>query len=141
MEYPLYNLNDKEFAELANMICSHIFGLGIINFSEGKDGGQDGKFTGTANNYPSKSSPWKGKFVIQSKHTSKVNASCSDSDFHTILKKEFPKISELVKKDELDNYMVFTNRKLTALQDLKIKDEILSYLSEKKLPTINCQVF
>jgi hypothetical protein len=52
-----------------------------------------------------------------------------------------PKIEELVKQGKLDNYLVFTNRKLTSQQDMSIKDTITSYLSGKKLPKINCQVF
>ena len=88
MRYPLYNLDDKEFEQLVALICEHILGIGTIVFADGKDGGRDAKFTGKANKYPSEREPWSGKFIIQAKHTSKPVASCSDSNFQTILKKK-----------------------------------------------------
>ena len=56
-------------------------------FSVGTDGGKDARFTGKANKYPSESKQWEGKIIIQAKHTQRPNASCSDSDFQTIIKK------------------------------------------------------
>lgn len=126
LRYPIYNLNDKEFEDLVVLICEKILGTGTINFSEGKDGGRDAKFTGTANKFPSDKEPWKGKFIIQAKHTTKPTASCSDSEFHTILKKEIPKINELKKLSCVDYYLLFTNRRLPGIGDKKIED----FLSE-----------
>ncbi|NQT58531.1 MAG: hypothetical protein HQ557_06070 [Bacteroidetes bacterium] len=126
MNYPLYNLNDTEFEELVGLVCSKILGTGIIIFSQGKDGGRDGKFTGMANNFPSSSSPWCGKFIIQAKHTTKPNSSCTDSDFITILKKELKSIIELKEAKKVEYYLLFTNRKLSGLQDSKIEDFIKS---------------
>ena len=127
IKYPLHNLHDKEFENLVALICEKILGLGTIVFSEGTDGGRDAKFTGKANKFPSESSPWDGKFIIQAKHTTKPEASCSESDFNTLLKKELPKIKELKNKKKLDFYLLFTNRKLSGIQDPKIED----FLSEK----------
>ena len=45
-----------------------------------------------ANNFPSNASPWKGKFIIQAKHTTNMLASCSDSEFNTLLKKELESV-------------------------------------------------
>ena len=67
MDYHLYNLNPAEFENLVNTICQEILGTGVVTFSEGKDGGRDGKFTGTAQAYPSLNKPWSGKFIIQAK--------------------------------------------------------------------------
>ena len=89
-KYPLHNLNDKDFEDLSALICKKILGTGTVVFSTGKDGGRDAKFTGKANNFPSEEPPWDGKFIIQAKHTTNPIASCSDSEFQTILKKELP---------------------------------------------------
>ena len=124
MKYPLENLpSDKEFEDLVALICERILGIGTIVFSFGKDGGKDAKFIGTANKFPSETSPWKGKIIIQAKHTLRPNASCSDSDFKTILKKEvIPSIKKLSDNKEIDYYLLFTNRKLSGIQDRKIED-------------------
>ena len=124
LKYPLYNLNDEDFEKLSALICEQILGAGTIVFSSGKDGGRDAKFTGKADNFPSKSEPWDGRFIIQAKHTTKPVASCSDRKFKTILKDELPKLRELKKQSKIDFYLVFTNRKLSGLQDPKIENLI-----------------
>ena len=124
LKYPLYNLNDEDFEKLSALICEQILGAGTIVFSSGKDGGRDAKFTGKADNFPSKSEPWDGRFIIQAKHTTKPVASCSDSKFKTILKDELPKLRELKKQSKIDFYLVFTNRKLSGLQGPKIENLI-----------------
>jgi len=114
-DYHLYELPTQEFETLVIHICQKLLGIGTINFSEGPDGGRDGKFEGTSDQYPSAASPWSGKFIIQAKKKGNPNASCSDADFKTqILDKEIPKIQKLKQDGEIDNYLIFTNRKLTA---------------------------
>lgn len=123
MKYPLENLTDNEFENLVALICSEILGTGTVIFSVGKDGGKDARFNGKANNFPSKSEPWNGKVIIQAKHTQRPDASCSDSDFQSILKKSvIPAINKLKGNNEIDNYLLFTNRKLSGIQDAKIED-------------------
>lgn len=123
MKYPLENLTDTEFENLVALICSEILGTGSVVFSVGKDGGKDARFNGKANNFPSKSEPWKGKIIIQAKHTQRPDASCSDSDFQSILKKSvIPAINKLKGNNEIDYYLLFTNRKLSGIQDAKIED-------------------
>ena len=124
MRYPLYDLSWQEFENIVISICEEILGTGTIKFADGKDGGRDAKFTGTANNFPSSASPWNGKFIIQAKHTTNMIASCSDSEFNTLLKKEVENIKKLKDDYKIDNYIMFTNRKLTGLQDPKIEDFI-----------------
>jgi hypothetical protein len=124
VKYPLYNLDDEGFADLVAIICEDILGFGTIVFTKAKDGGRDAKFAGTANEIPSKADPWAGKFIIQAKHTIKPMASCSDADFQRILRNELPKIKTLKKDDKIDYYLIFSNRKLTGLQDPKIEDLI-----------------
>jgi hypothetical protein len=123
MKYPLENLTDTEFENLVALICSEILGIGTVIFTDGKDGGRDAKFYGKANNFPSKSKPWDGKIVIQAKHTDKINASCSDSPFQTILKNSvIPVINKLKTDKKIEYYLLFTNRKLSGIQDAKIED-------------------
>lgn len=124
VKYPLYNLDDEGFADLVAIICEDILGFGTIVFTKAKDGGRDAKFAGTANEIPSKADPWSGKFIIQAKHTIKPTASCSDADFQRILRNELPKIKALKKDGKIDYYLIFSNRKLTGLQDPKIEDLI-----------------
>ena len=116
MDYRLELLHADDFEGLVNTICQKILGTGAITFAAGKDGGRDGKFTGTANHYPSEKAPWEGKFIIQAKHTANSMASCSDSDFEILVNKEILKIIKLKAAGDIDNYILFCNRKYTGLK-------------------------
>lgn len=121
--YPLHDLNADDFENLVTLICSKIFGEAVVPFANGTDGGRDGRFHGKANCFPSENKSWEGKTVIQAKHTSKENASCSDSEFKKILKSEvLPSIERLKGVNKIDNYILFINRKLTGKTDEKIED-------------------
>jgi len=123
--YPLHYLNEQEFENLSILICNKILGTATILFAKGKDGGKDGRFTGKANCFPSETQHWDGTTIIQAKHTTKENASCSDSNFQTRLKKEvLPAIKKLKQNNEIDNYLLFTNCKLTGVQDSRIESII-----------------
>lgn len=124
IKYPLHYQNEDDFENLVTLICKKILGEGVIPFAKGRDGGKDGRFTGTANCFPSENGPWKGKIIIQAKHTEKIQASCSDSDFSTIVEGEIEKIKRLKSKGEIDYYLLFTNRKLTGGADSKIVKRI-----------------
>lgn len=125
MDYRLENLSEDDFEQLINVLCQKKLGIGTVSFSKGKDGGRDGRFEGTANEYPSKTNFWSGKFIIQSKHTSDYNASCSDKPFFgnqtSLINGETEKIKELKLKNEIDNYLLFTNRKETENRENAIK--------------------
>ena len=127
MDYRLELLDEDTFEKLVNRICQNILGMGVVSFTPGKDGGKDGKFTGQANKYPSEVKFWNGKFIIQAKHTSNPIASCSDSEFTSIIDKEIIKVKKLKDGGEIDCYLIFTNRKFTGIKgdDLvkKIKNE------------------
>ncbi|MBR5983983.1 MAG: hypothetical protein IK025_09755 [Bacteroidales bacterium] len=125
MKYPLYDQNENDFENLVTLICKKILGEGVIPFAKGRDGGKDGRFSGTANCFPSKNSPWKGNIIIQAKHTDKIQASCSDYDFKTkIVGDEIEKIKKLKSNGEIDYYLLFTNRKLPGDADSKIVNRI-----------------
>jgi hypothetical protein len=124
MDYRLDLLHEDEFENLINRICQRVLGTGVISFSKGKDSGRDGKFTGTAQNFPSAINPWAGKFVIQTKHTNNPIASCSDNDFKTIVNNEIEKIKKLKQKNEVDCYLLFTNRKYSGVKGTQLLSKI-----------------
>jgi len=126
-DYHLHELGTSDFQDLTIHICNNILGIGTINFSEGKDGGRDGVFDGTAQKHPSTTDPWKGKFIIQAKRTQNPMASCSDAEFGVVIGKELPKIKKLVKAGQLENYLIFTNRKLSGIEHPKI----IKYIKDK----------
>ena len=124
MDYRLELLHEDNFENLVNRICQKVLGTGVISFSKGKDGGRDGKFTGTSQNFPSATAPWVGKFIIQAKHTDNPIASCSDSDFKTIVDKEIKKIKKLKQGNEVDCYLLFTNRKYSGVKGEQLLSKI-----------------
>lgn len=117
-QFPYENLSDEEFEDLVIRMGKDILGIGCKTFSVGKDGAKDSWFIGTAVNFPSTSSPWKGTFNIQAKHTKAHNSSCSDNDFSvnqsSVLSKEIARLKEIMKTTPFDNYIIFTNRKLSG---------------------------
>jgi hypothetical protein len=121
MDYRLENLSSDDFEELVNQLCQSVLGMGTVRFSKGKDGGRDGRFEGTAQSYPSAAEPWQGKFIIQAKHTSSHQASCSDSAFFgqqkSLVNTEIEKVKRLCANGEVENYLLFTNRKETSSRD------------------------
>jgi len=123
-DFQVYSLSPSEFENLIIDICRYVLGIGTINFSEGPDGGRDGRFEGIAQNFPSRSSPWSGKFIIQAKVNHNPIASCSDHKFMKELEKEIQKIKPLISKDNLDYYLYFTSRKLSANKESELIDKI-----------------
>ena len=135
MDYRLENLSDDDFEQLVNMLCQKVLGTGNVSFTKGRDGGRDGRFTGTSNNYPSISKPWSGGFIIQAKHTNDYKASCSDNPFFgnksSVINGEIENIKVFVANGEIDNYLLFTNRKETesrekAVQHIKSETSLTS---------------
>lgn len=126
MDYRLERLDNSTFEDLVNTICQKILGTGVISFSPGKDGGRDGKFFGTAQNFPDNIKPWSGKFIIQAKHTNNPIASCSDSDFEKIVKDEIIKIKKLKDAGDIDCYLLFTNRKYTGVKGEELLKKIIT---------------
>lgn len=117
-QFPYENLSDEEFETLVIRICKEILGIGCKTFSIGKDGAKDSWFVGTAENYPSRVTPWVGTFNIQAKHTKVYDASCSDNEFSvnktSVLDKEIIRLNEIKETNPFDNYLIFTNRKLSG---------------------------
>jgi hypothetical protein len=122
--FAFYDLSNEEFEDLVGHICSEILGTGTIVFATGSDGGRDATFEGCAQKFPSSNSPLSGKFVVQAKHTNNPVASCSDRSFARLIDFEKPKVMRLVINNELDHYLVFTNRKKPADKTIAKEKEL-----------------
>lgn len=120
MKYAYEDLSNEQFENLVVLICQELFGIAVQGFAKGPDGGRDAKFVGTANVFPSTSSPWKGTSIIQAKHSNGFNRSFSETDFYspntddTILGEEIQRVKALKSAEQLDNYILFSNRRLSA---------------------------
>jgi len=130
MKYAYEDLGDAKFEELVLHLCYELFGFGVQGFATGPDGGRDALFIGDAEKYPSATAPWKGTTIIQAKHTLGHGKSFSENDFYSansnssIIAKEIPRIKKLRQSGELDHYILFANRKLTAGANKKITEAI-----------------
>ncbi len=134
MEIIHHKLSPQQFEELVVLICQKVLGIATANFSQGPDGGRDASFSGRADHIPSNSNPWDGKFVIQAKHFSEPNVSCTGSRFKSRLKKEVTgPLKKLVDKGELDYYLLFTNARLSAGTYANLTDFIDTELKIKNL--------
>jgi len=132
MKFAYEDLSDDQFENLIVFLCKRLLGTSVQGFAKGPDGGRDAKFVGTAELYPSKAEPWSGITIIQAKHTNGYNRSYSESDFYsttrdnTVLGKEIPRIIKLRANKQIDNYMLFANRRLAG----NAESEIRAYISK-----------
>jgi hypothetical protein len=129
MKYNYSELSYTQFEHVVTHICYKLFGIGTSTFADGRDGGRDARFDAIANIYPSERKPWSGLTIIQAKHTSGFNKKFSDDDFFnnktSQINKEIPKICTLIQEDSLQNYILFSNRKLSA----NYNEDILNHIS------------
>jgi hypothetical protein len=125
-DFRLYQYEEGQFEAFITKLCIRWLGEGVVAFAPGKDGGRDGRFEGTAQEFPSTADPISGKCILQAKHTANPVASCSDGDFDRIIENEKPRIGALVKNREVDHYLLFTNRKLTANRDAELRAALLT---------------
>jgi len=130
MKYAYEDLSDDQFETLVVLVCQRLLGISVQGFAKGPDGGRDARFTGVAELHPSTASPWADTTIIQAKHTNGHNRNFSEKDFYseqsnnTVIGKELDRIKALREANELDHYILFANRRLTALADTEIKKHI-----------------
>ena len=130
MKYAYEDLSEDQFEQLVVLLCRHLLGMGVQGFAKGVDGGRDAKFIGVAQLLPSKAAPWNGTVIVQAKHTYGYSRSCSEGNFfnrnsvNTVIGKEVPRIRKLRDGEQLDHYMLFTNRKLTGNAESEIRAHI-----------------
>lgn len=126
-DYRLHELNTAEFERLAVRISVRWLGDAVTPFAPGKDGGRDGKFHGKANSFPSSAHPLEGHCVLQAKHVSEADRSCSEADFSKQLNVEMPKIKRLISEGICDHYILFSNRRYSAGIDEKLIKSIIAW--------------
>ena len=130
MKYPYEDMSSQQFERLIIFLCQNLLGISVQGFSDGPDGGRDAKFIGTAELHPSKALPWVGTVIIQAKHTNGYNKSFSEPDFYSrtgsgnTLSDEIVRIKKLREKNDLDHYMLFSNRRLAANTENEIRNHI-----------------
>jgi hypothetical protein len=117
MSYPYEDLSHDQFEDLVVHAMRKLFGEGVQGFATGPDGGRDARFDGKAERFPSASGPWKGITVGQAKHTNDTNRHFSDSSFggaavSSVISEEIVRLKKLVSDGELENYILFANRRL-----------------------------
>lgn len=117
MGYRFEDLDDSAFERVAVQCMRKLFGPGVQGFAPGADGGRDARFQGTAERFPSAASPWSGLVVGQAKHTAAINAHFGEKSFSSdadssVLSEEIDRLKKLKAKDELDYYILFSNRRL-----------------------------
>ncbi|MGG0418597.1 hypothetical protein ABEY52_21475 [Priestia aryabhattai] len=121
-KYNLHLLGWKAFENLSCNVMQHTLGVTYTPFSEGKDGGRDGYFEGEGNLKNTTNKVLSGKFVFQCKHTTNPEESMTFS----VIEDEIKKVKKLVTKNKINHYIIFTNRRLSAGNDLKIREEFLN---------------
>jgi hypothetical protein len=117
--YNLHRLGWTAFEDVCMQIMRVVLGETCARFRPGPDGGRDGWFQGVAAGYLVNQANLSGAFVIQCKHTSLAHAPLDVAD----LKKEIGKVRSLAAKVPC-NYVLMTNRQVTALAEDKIRTEI-----------------
>ncbi|MGM0588697.1 MAG: ABC-three component system protein [Bacteroidota bacterium] len=131
MRYNYHDLYNHQFEDLVVAICKYYLGMGVQEFSTGPDGGRDAKFVGTANAHTSKSNPLSGQFIIQAKHTENPVAKVSDKDFSSnrddsVIEKEKKRLKKLIAQNEVEHYIMFTNRREGANKIVELQDDLES---------------
>ncbi|MDC6407350.1 restriction endonuclease [Xylella fastidiosa subsp. multiplex] len=146
MKFAYEDLSESQFEVLIALLCQRLLGISVQSFSKGPDGGRDAKFIGTAQLHPSEAAPWRGTVIIQAKHSNGIGRKFSEHDFHhksrkkTVINEEIPRIKKLRDTKELDHYMLFSNRKLSAGAETEISNYISNQCGIPKASIYLCGV-
>jgi hypothetical protein len=146
MKFAYEDLSYNQFEDLVLFLCKRLLGISTQGFSDGRDGGRDARFHGTAECHPSEASPWNGIVIVQAKHTNGYNRHFSESDFFSksrkdcVIEKELPRIKRLRDSNELDYYMLFSNRRLAGEAETAIRNRIAAYCQMDKSSVYLCGI-
>ena len=114
--YELHSLGWKAFQNLCATITAEVWGQEIQTFADSRDGGRDGAFHGEWVSEDGES--LSGSFAVQCKFTAQADKRIKLSD----LKDELEKARRLAGKGLSDNYILFTNSKLTGENEERIRE-------------------
>jgi hypothetical protein len=105
----------KAFQQLCVSIASEVWGQVVQGYFDSHDGGRDGAFHGSW--APIAGESFEGSFTAQCKFSSQANKTLKFSD----LRDELSKATRLAARGLADNYILFTNARLTGVSDEKIR--------------------
>jgi energy-coupling factor transporter ATP-binding protein EcfA2 len=113
--YELHSLGWKAFQNLCVSLAGEVWGQTVQGFFDSRDGGRDGAFHGTW--APKAGESFEGSFTAQCKFTSKADKTLHLSD----LTDELAKASRLAFRGLAENYILFTNARLTGSTQEEMK--------------------
>ncbi len=117
MAYQLHLLGWHNFQRLCLSIAREVLGQTVTSFLDSNDGGRDGGFIGEWK--PHNGERVCGHFVVQCKHTSKLDHVLRFSD----LQPEIGKAQELVSRGICDVYVRMTNGGVSGRMEAKLRSE------------------
>ena len=92
----------------------------LLTFSEGEDVGRDATARGVNIDLGGGHILRNQNLVVQVKHTGKESETITDTIRRNVFEKEKKKVEKLVKKKQLDTYIMFTNYEVPPLQEEKL---------------------
>lgn len=131
--YELHSLGWKAFQNLCVTITGEIWGQVVQSFFDSHDGGRDGAFHGTWK--PIGGESFQGAFTAQCKFTAKADKTLQLSD----LKDELAKAQRLASRGLADNYILFTNARLTGATEEKIRAAFEALPGIKHFAAYGCE--
>jgi len=131
--YELHSLGWKAFQSLCVTLTGEVWGQVIQSFFDSHDGGRDGAFHGTWK--PTVGEVYEGTFTTQCKFTAQANKCLHISD----LKDELAKAERLAERGLADNYFLFTNARLTGLNEEEIRAKFESIPNIKRFAAFGCE--
>ena len=131
--YELHSLGWKAFQNLCVTITGEIWGQVVQSFFDSHDGGRDGAFHGTWK--PMGGESFQGSFTAQCKFTAKADRTLQLSD----LKDELAKAQRLASHGLADNYILFTNARLTGTTEEEIRATFEALPGIKRFAAYGCE--
>jgi hypothetical protein len=133
INYELHSLGWKAFQDLCVAIISETYGQTVQSFFDSHDGGRDGAFHGTWE--IKQGELLQGAFTVQCKFTGKQDKTITLLD----LKDELAKAERLASRGLADNYILFTNARLTGVSEEKIKTAFEEISGIKHFAVYGCE--
>lgn len=129
--YDLSKLGNEEFERLCQSLIKEIIGLGTTTFGDGKDGGREATFTGSAP-YPSLTERWCGEWIFQVKYHNLqlIGVAKARRQVLTDIEHELEKITKKYKR-KCDNYILITNVPLSSVHATGNHDQIIDMIAPR----------
>ena len=127
--YDLNRLGDAEFERMCQSLLKEVIGSGTVTFGEGRDGGREATFHGTAP-YPSETENWTGDWIFQVKYhdVTRIGPDNARQQIIQDLKSELTKITGKYNL-HCDNYILLTNVPLSSVHRRGTHDRIANEVS------------